>query len=247
MPGYPYGGRVTEPEQDPSGTATLPLFPLQTVLLPGTHLPLHIFEPRYRQLVSDLVGGTVPDREFGVIALRAPLVREVTGLDHVYGIGCATVLREAKRLPDGRYEVVSTASRRFRLREIDGTSAPYLIGEVDWLPDEVVPAAANDTAARLGEVARAAHQRYCEAAWHAEDWHSPADDADIAELAYQLAADCLLPVEDRQLLLEEAHPLRRLRIVCRLLTRETGFLSTLSAVPLPPTELADFTKPANLN
>ncbi|MDT8914374.1 LON peptidase substrate-binding domain-containing protein [Amycolatopsis sp. PS_44_ISF1] len=238
---------MTEPEQTPSGTATLPLFPLQTVLLPGTHLPLHIFEPRYRQLIADLVSGGVPGREFGVVALRAPLVREVTGLDHVYDVGCGTVLREAKRLPDGRYDVVTKASRRFRLRAIDHTAAPYLIGEVEWLPDELTPAAATDPAARLAEVARAAHERYCEAAWHAEDWHAPEDDVEITELAYRLAADCLLPIEDRQLLLEETNPLRRLRIVCRLLTREAGFLSTLSAVPLPPTELADYTKPANLN
>ncbi|HWD06436.1 MAG TPA: LON peptidase substrate-binding domain-containing protein [Amycolatopsis sp.] len=240
---------MTEPEQEqnPSETTTLPLFPLQTVLLPGTHLPLHIFEPRYRQLTADLVGGAVPGREFGVVALRPPLVREVSGLDHVYDVGCSTVLREAKRLPDGRYDVVTTASRRFRLRRLDTTSAPYLLGVVDWLPDDPVPATAAEPARRLGEVARAAHRRYCEAAWHADDWRTPGDEADPTELAYQLAADCVLPLEDRQQLLEEHHPLRRLRIVCRLLTREAWFLETLSAVPLPPTEIADFSKPSNLN
>lgn len=238
---------VTEPEQCPSGTATLPLFPLQTVLLPGTHLPLHIFEPRYRQLTADLVTGNVPEHEFGVVALRAPLVREVSGLDHVYSVGCSTILREAKRLPDGRYDVVTRAARRFRLRELHRASAPYLMAVVDWLPDDAVPTSAESTARQLAEVARGAHQRYCEAAWHADDWHPPHDDADLGELAYQLAADCLLPLEDRQLLLEETHPLRRLRIACRLLTREAGFLETLGAVPLPPTELATFTKPADLN
>ncbi|WP_326569533.1 LON peptidase substrate-binding domain-containing protein [Amycolatopsis rhabdoformis] len=240
---------MTEPDQErnPSGTTTLPLFPLQTVLLPGTHLPLHIFEPRYRQLTADLVGGSVPGREFGVVALRAPLVREVSGLDHVYDVGCSTVLREAKQLPDGRFDVVTKAARRFRLRELDCTSAPYLIGTVDWLPDDAVPASAAEPAQRLGDVARAAHRRYCEAAWHDDDWTTPDDDADLTELAYQLAADCLLPLEDRQLLLEETHPLRRLRIVCRLLTRETWFLDTLSAVPLPPTEFADYSEPSNLN
>ncbi|MBB4685126.1 LON peptidase substrate-binding domain-containing protein [Amycolatopsis jiangsuensis] len=238
---------MTEPEQAPGTTAILPLFPLQTVLLPGTHLPLHIFEPRYRQLTADLVTGTVPGREFGVVALRAPLVREVRGLDHVYDVGCSTVLREAKRLPDGRYDVITRASRRFRLRELDRESAPYLIGTVEWLPDAPLPAAIEATGRRLGEVARTAHERYCESAWHADDWHSPHEDADLTELAYQLAADCLLPLEDRQLLLEETHPLRRLRIACRLLTREAGFLETLGAVPLPPTQLTEFTKPANLN
>ncbi|MFD9891896.1 LON peptidase substrate-binding domain-containing protein [Amycolatopsis sp. NPDC059027] len=238
---------MAEPEQETSETTILPLFPLQTVLLPGTHLPLHIFEPRYRQLTADLVGGTVPGREFGVVALRTPVVREVRGLDHLYDVGCSTVLREAKRLPDGRFDVVTTGRRRFRLREIDCVSAPYLIGSVDWVADDPVPPAAADTAARLAEVARAAHERYCEAAWRSDDWQHPDADTDIAELAYQLAADCLLPLADRQRLLEETHPLRRLRIVCRLLTREAGFLATLGAVPLPPSELTDLSRPANLN
>lgn len=227
-------------------TTILPLFPLQTVLLPGSKLPLHIFEPRYRQLMADLVGGTVPDREFGVVALRSSMTREVRGLDQLYDIGCSTILREAKRLPDGRYEVVTEAKRRFKLRELDVTSAPYLIATVEWVDDEST-GMGGDVPARLAAVARAAHQRYCEAAWRSEDWHEPDADTDLAELAYVLAADCLLPLEDRQLLLEERHPLRRLRIVCRLLTREAGFLSALGAVPLPPGDLTDLTRPASLN
>jgi len=237
---------VREPEPESSVTTILPLFPLQTVLLPGSKLPLHIFEPRYRQLMADLVSGTVPDREFGVVALRSSMTREVRGLDQLYDIGCSTILREAKRLPDGRFEVITEAKRRFRLRELDVTSAPYLIATVEWVDDERT-GMSGDVAARLATVARAAHQRYCEAAWRSEDWHEPEPETDLAELAYILAADCLLPLEDRQRLLEERHPLRRLRIACRLLTREAGFLSALGAVPLPPGDLTDLTRPASLN
>ena len=238
---------MTEPERDSDATTTLlPLFPLQTVLLPGTRLPLHIFEPRYRQLTADLVGGTVPGREFGVVALRSSLTREVRGLDQLYEIGCSTVLREAKRLPDGRFDVVTQAQRRFRLRELDCTSAPYLIASVQWVDDDPV-APAGEMAERLATVTRAAHQRYCETAWRSDDWHAPDAEAGIGELAYLLAADCLLPLEDRQRLLEERHPLRRLRIACRLLTRETGFLEALGAVPLPPGDLTDLSRPASLN
>jgi Lon protease-like protein len=240
-------GPVTEPESESDATTTiLPLFPLQTVLLPGTRLPLHIFEPRYRQLAADLVSGTVPGREFGVVALRSSLTREVRGLDQLYDIGCSTVLREAKRLPDGQFDVVTQAQRRFRLRELDCVSAPYLIGSVEWVDDDPL-APSGGVAERLAAVARAAHQRYCETAWRSDDWTAPAADTEIAELAYQLAADCLLPLEDRQRLLEELHPLRRLRIACRLLTREAGFLDTLGAVPLPPGEFTDFSRPASLN
>ncbi|KDN20874.1 LON peptidase substrate-binding domain-containing protein [Amycolatopsis rifamycinica] len=238
---------MTEPEPESDATTTiLPLFPLQTVLLPGTKLPLHIFEPRYRQLMADLVGGTVPGREFGVVALRSSLTREVRGLDQLYEIGCSTVLREAKRLPDGRFDVVTQARRRFRLRELDCVSAPYLIASVEWVDDDPV-APSGGMAERLATVARAAHQRYCETAWRSDDWTAPPPETTLAELAYILASDCLLPLDDRQRLLEERHPLRRLRIACRLLTREAGFLNTLGAVPLPPGELTDLSRPASLN
>jgi Lon protease-like protein len=236
---------VSEPE--PAGETTLlPLFPLQTVLLPGTRLPLHIFEPRYRQLTADLVNGTVPGREFGVVALRSAMTREVRGLDQLYEVGCSTVLHEAQRLPDGRYDVVTLAKRRFRLRELDCGSAPYLIATVDWVPDDRTPLR-SDIAGSLASVARAAHKRYCAAAWRTDDWQEPDETTDLAALAYELAADCLLPLDDRQHLLEETNPLRRLRIACRLLTREAGFLAALGAVPLPPGELHDLTRPASLN
>ena len=78
------------------------------MLLPQVHLPLHIFEPRYRQLTIDLVTDAVPGREFGVIAIRTTMVREIETLDHVHGFGCTALLREAKRLPDGRFDVVTS-------------------------------------------------------------------------------------------------------------------------------------------
>lgn len=222
----------------------MPLFPLQTVLLPEVHLPLHIFEPRYRQLTVDLVTDAVPGREFGVIAIRGSTVREIESLDHVHAFGCSALLREAKRLPDGRFDVVTTGKRRFRLLDIDTRAAPYLVGTVEWVPDEPLPEGSAEAAERLAAVARSAHSRYCESAWDRDDWHVPPADAEIEALGYLLAADCLLPIEDRQQLLEETHPLRRLRVICRMLTREAGFLGMLRAVPAPPAELSE---PASLN
>ena len=227
--------------------ATLPLFPLQTVLLPLTVLSLHLFEPRYRQLAVDLLTGTVPDRRFGIVAIRNSTVREVETLDHVYVIGCTALLGESKRLPDGRYDIVTTGERRFRLLSIDRTRAPYLVGEVEWLPDEPLPPAAREVAARLSESARSAHRRYCEAAWDSGAWKPPAPGAGPAEWAHLLAADCLLPLADRQRVLEERHPLRRLRLVHHLLVREAGFVAALRAVPAPPPETQDLGAPATLN
>ncbi|HEV7652820.1 MAG TPA: LON peptidase substrate-binding domain-containing protein [Actinophytocola sp.] len=220
---------------------TLPLFPLQTVLLPGTPLPLHIFEPRYRQLTVDLITGTLPDKRFGVIALAPSDDIEVTSCDQLHGVGCAAVLRQAKRLPDGRFEIVSFGERRFRLLALDSSSAPYLLGAIEWLPDTpaLLPGQrdAADTVGSLADAARAAYRRYCKAAWQQGDWTEPDDDVEVAELAHQLAGDCLLPLEDRQRLLEETRPLHRLRLVVQMLNREAGILTALRAVPVPPGDL----------
>ncbi|MBK1786235.1 LON peptidase substrate-binding domain-containing protein [Prauserella cavernicola] len=232
------------PDSRPEGVTTLPLFPLQTVLLPGAHLPLHIFEPRYRQLTVDLVNETLPDRLFGVVAIKTALVREVEELDHVQPVGCAAVLRQAKQLPDGRFDLVTTGDRRFRLLDIDARAAPYLVGTVEWVDDHPLPDGSADAAARLGDLARASHHRYCASAWERDGWNIPDPETRAEELAYLLAADCLLPVADRQALLEERNPLRRLRTVCQLLAREAGFLSELRAVPAPFTEVDTESKPS---
>jgi hypothetical protein len=220
---------------------TLPLFPLQTVLLPGTPLPLHIFEPRYRQLTVDLMKGTMPDKRFGVIALAPSPDVEVTSCAQLQPVGCAALLRQAKSLPDGRFDIVSMGERRFRLLAVDASSAPYLLGAIEWVPDApaVIPGQrdAEETIGSLANAARAAYRRYCRAAWQQGDWTEPDEDTEVAQLAHQLAGDCLLPLEDRQRLLEETRPLHRLRLVGRMLNREAGILATLRAVPQPPTEL----------
>ena len=90
----------------------------------------------------------------------------------------------------------------------------------------------------LGLAARAAHRRYCTTAWKADDWSEPEPDVELSTLAHVLAADCLLPIDDRQHLLEQLSPTERLRMVRMLLARETGLLSQLHAVPAPITSFA---------
>jgi Lon protease-like protein len=225
----------------PTSSEPLPLFPLQTVLLPGSTLPLHVFEPRYRQLTVDLITGNLPEKRFGVIALAPSYEIEVTSLDQLKPVGCAAILRQASRLPDGRFDIVTLGEQRFRLLELDVASAPYLMGMIEWVPDSpaVIPGqrSVSDTISSLIESARAAYRRYCQAAWKQGDWTEPADDVDVAQLAHLLATDCLLPLDDRQRILEETRPLHRLRMVGQLLSREAGILATLRAVPAPPTEL----------
>lgn len=221
---------------------TLPLFPLGTVLMPGASLPLHIFEPRYRQLTVDLVTGAVPGKEFGVVAVREGWTPDDSGINGLHRIGCTAELRDVRRLPDGRYEIVTRGARRFRLLSLDDESKPYLMGSVEFLPDVETDAERGPDAAgmttMLSASARAAHRSYCSTAWKHGDWSEPEDDVEARNLPHVLAADCLLPMNDRQRLLEQTSPTERLRIVRSLLARETGLLTQLRAVPAPITTYA---------
>lgn len=217
---------------------TLPLFPLGTVLLPGASLPLHIFEPRYRQLTVDLVTGAVPGRSFGVIALRQGRHESAEQEQETHDIGCTALLREARRLPDGRFDIVTRGQRRFRVLDIDATSAPYLVGRIEGVPDDPPSTQQQAMLPMLAASAREAHQRYCATAWQHEDWDSPAENISTAALSYLLASDCLLTLEDRQALLEERCPAQRLRLVRSLLVREAAFLRAWRAVPVPLTQFA---------
>ncbi|MHA6622024.1 LON peptidase substrate-binding domain-containing protein [Pseudonocardia sp. DLS-67] len=218
---------------------TLPLFPLGTVLLPGATLPLHVFEPRYRQLTVDLVTGVVPGREFGVVAVREGWAPDDDGMSGLHAVGCTAVLDDVERLPDGRFDLVTRGARRFRLLDVDADSKPYLVGSVEPLPDEPIDDAAVGELTRiLAAAARAAHHRYCSTAWKTGDWAEPEPDVEPGTLPHVLAADCLLPIGDRQRLLELTSPIGRLRLVRALLARETSLLAELRAVPAPITTYA---------
>ncbi len=221
---------------------TVPLFPLGTVLMPGATLPLHIFEPRYRQLTVDLVTGAVPHKEFGVVAVREGFTPDDDGMAALHTVGCTAELRDVRRLPDGRYDIVTRGARRFRLLEMDATSKPYLMGSVEFLPDVTTDAEIGEQAAvmtrMLSASARAAHRRYCATAWKPGDWDEPGADVTASNLPHVLAADCLLPLADKQQLLEQTSPTQRLRMVRTLLARETVLLSQLRAIPAPITTFA---------
>jgi uncharacterized protein len=216
----------------------LPLFPLGTVLMPGASLPLHIFEPRYRQLTVDLVTGAVPEKEFGVVAVREGFTPDDDGMDGLHTVGCTAQIDDVRRLPDGRFDIVTRGARRFRLLDLDADAKPYLMGSVEFLPDIETPGVAVELTQMLTTAARAAHRRYCTTAWKTGDWAEPEPDVEPSTLPHVLAADCLLPIDDRQQLLEQTSPVERLRMVRALLARETGLLAHLKAVPAPITTYA---------
>jgi len=95
----------------------LPLFPLPNVVLfPNVFLPLHIFEPRYREMVADALAS---DRMIGMVLLRPGWDRDYEGRPAIYSVGCSGVLTHNERLPDGRYNIVLRGIERFRILEED--------------------------------------------------------------------------------------------------------------------------------
>ncbi len=95
----------------------LPLFPLPNVVLfPNVFLPLHVFEPRYRQMVADALA---TDRMIGMVLLKPGWEHDYEGRPPVYPIGCSGVITHVERLPDGRYNLVLRGLERFRVLEED--------------------------------------------------------------------------------------------------------------------------------
>ena len=95
----------------------LPLFPLPNVVLfPNVFLPLHIFEPRYRDMVADALAS---DRMIGMVLLRPGWDRDYEGRPPIYSVGCSGVLTHNERLPDGRYNIVLRGIERFKIVEED--------------------------------------------------------------------------------------------------------------------------------
>jgi Lon protease-like protein len=95
----------------------LPLFPLPNVVLfPSVFLPLHIFEPRYREMVGDAIA---TDRMIGMVLLRPGWERDYEGRPPVFPVGCSGVITHFERLADGGYNIVLRGLDRFRVVEED--------------------------------------------------------------------------------------------------------------------------------
>jgi Lon protease-like protein len=95
----------------------LPLFPLPNVVLfPNVFLPLHIFEPRYREMIADALKS---DRLIGMVLLQPKWEGSSEGRPPVYPIGCSGVITHVERLDDGRYNIVLRGLERFRILRED--------------------------------------------------------------------------------------------------------------------------------
>ena len=125
----------------------LPLFPLDVVLFPGTPLPLHIFEPRYREMISECLDRK---KSFGVVRAKEEGVAE---------IGCtAEIITVAKKYPDGRLDIVTEGRDRFEVIQVNQERS-FLQAEVLYLQDEPGQATPEEIALAVklqGEIAQLA-------------------------------------------------------------------------------------------
>lgn len=140
------------------GIKHLPLFPLPLVLLPNELLPLHIFEPRYRQMLNDIA---LDKNIFGVSFFDPKedfIEKPETGT-----IGCAAEVREVQTMEDGRSNVLTIGLVRYRLLDYVDAGEPYLVGDVEFFEDfaedeNLVKPMADEVFALFERIAKAAHQ-----------------------------------------------------------------------------------------
>lgn len=117
----------------------IPLFPLPNVVLfPQMPLPLHVFEPRYRKMVSDV---RHEHDTIGMVLLKPGWEPVYYGRPPVFPVGCAGRIEQCEELPDGRYNLVLRGISRFRIVEEHG-SEPYRVATIRLQPE----ANAGDTA-----------------------------------------------------------------------------------------------------
>ncbi|MFM9108859.1 MAG: LON peptidase substrate-binding domain-containing protein [Chloroflexota bacterium] len=198
---------------------TLPLFPLGTVLFPGMFLPLHLFEERYRRLMTER---RHEEPVFGIVLTRRG--REVGEQPEIHDLGVAASLVAAGEYADGRWDVIVMGGRRFRFVGGDWSQG-YLTGEIEWLEDAAV---ADDgaTLAALADAAAQQFERFLIALERTFGEELPRKElpADPSERAWALCAR--LPVEtwDKQRLLEAATTADRLTEFIAMTRRERDLL-----------------------
>jgi Lon protease-like protein len=183
----------------------LPIFPLPLVLFPGASQPLHIFEPRYRQLLTDCLD---TDRRFG-IAYAAP--DQKPDPEPAPGdIGCIAHILTTQALPDGRSDILTTGEQRFVLLEWLATDRPYRMARVEEFADEPIDAA---EAEGIGQDVRRDFLRVMDAL----EQDPPELPVDPESLSFRVAASLELEAPGKLALLAIRSTTVRLRRLAALL------------------------------
>jgi len=161
----------------------IPLFPLNVVLLPGASLPLHIFEPRYKEMVKDCLE---EKSEFGMLLALPKGVAKV---------GCtAEILEVVKRYNDGRMDILTVGRAPFRVVELFQEN-PLVEGQVDYLEDRGAPSSPV-LQRQLVELYEACHTLLF------EDYPKNLEGAQAEELSYIVASTLPMDLLWKQQILE---------------------------------------------
>lgn len=188
----------------------LPMFPLGTVLVPFAHLPLHVFEPRYRALTRDCLAG---DREFGVVLIERG--SEVGGGDTRFAVGTVARIVQAVELPDGRWLLDAVGTERIRvLRWLPDD--PYPQAEVEAIGEESAGPGADELRDGVERLLRQVLALQVELGYPAPSATLRLDD-EPGRAAYEAVILSPIGPMDTQRLLEEKGPEDRLRLLQALL------------------------------
>jgi uncharacterized protein len=196
----------------------IPLFPLNVVLFPGMVLPLHVFEPRYQQMVRLCLEG---DRMFGVCLIRSG--EEVGGPADPCPVGTTCEILSVTPLEEGRMNLATVGRERFRIRRLF-EDEPFMEAEVELLGDEET-GDLEDLPHRVGEMA-AAYVRGI-LAIYGQAGHRVRLPEDPLTLSHAVGALLQAPLPERQRLLEAGTVAERLEREAGLLEQELEKLAGL--------------------
>lgn len=194
------------------------------VLYPGSVVPLHLFEPRYRQLLVDVMAA---DQHFGILCA----IPGVAERDLPRGrTGCIAEVTEAETLEDGRANILVVGRERFVLDRFIAHTAPYHVADVTLIDDEPCPSpvalavSSDDVVSNFRRIVRAVHTL--------NDERAPIPELpdDGAQLSFAIAAMIDFDLEERQAVLAERRPLVRLQRVGDVLRRVVSDLELQAAM-----------------
>jgi Lon protease-like protein len=203
------------------GAQWLPLFPLNVVLFPHMPLPLHVFEPRYRQMIGECLE---EGHSFGVVAIREG---SETGAATPHDVGTLAKIIRIERLEDGRMNLLVQGASRFQILQTTA-DRPYLRGQVRIIPESGDDL---DATARLTEATATAFQRYSNLLRQlvGEKLEESEPPMEPELLSYLIAAAMNLQLPEKQSLLAEPRTDARLQLELKILRKEIALLERMVA------------------
>lgn len=208
---------MTDALEKVRGVDELPVFPLQLVLFPGAPLPLHIFEPRYRQLLEDI---RITNNLFGLSFFDQSLTDLAD--PPVGHVGCVAEVTEVQQLPDGRSNIFTVGIIRYRVEAYLERGVPYLVARVSFFEDEEEGGdLLNDNAREVGDL----FMRIAQAIRTINDERASLpdiSDTDPQKLSFLVAAAMEMESESKQALLELRSTSERLDRLKQMLQKAVG-------------------------